>query len=453
MSDPRTCIVIGGGLAGIAAALRLADRGDHVTLLESRARLGGATASFPRGGLTVDNGHHVFLRCYGRYRSLLARLGVSALVEVQPRLDIPVDVDGIRTRLRRGRSGPAPMHLLPALTGYRALTWRERAAAVRAATALRHVDPEDPATDDTAFGPWLRDHGQSSPAIGRLWGLITVAALNLDPADASLALAAKVFGTGLLDAVAAGDLGLPLAPLGRLHDEAPRAVLGRIGVDVRLRSRVRRVEPAGPDGGFVVRTSGGDVGGDAVVCAVPHAQAYRVLPPGTSPQQEQWHRLGASPIVNVHAHFDRPVLDVPMLATPDSPLQFLFDKTTVAGADRGQYVVASLSAADDVVRSPVEDVLARALPELRAALPGARHAQLLDAFVTREPAATFRQQAGTLRYRPAAHTAVPGLAIAGAWADTGWPDTMEGAVRSGQAAAAALENVAEHHPRTTEVPA
>ena len=190
-------MVAGSGLAGLTAACDLADAGVSVTLLESRARLGGATFSFQRGGMTVDNGQHVVLRCCTAYLRLLERLGSSAGMAVQERFRVPVLAPGGRfTELRR-IDVPAPLHLLPAIARYRALRPIDRARVLRAALALRSLDPDDESLDSHNFGDWLARHGQNDETRDRLWNLITVAALNGHVSQVSLASAAKVFGTEL----------------------------------------------------------------------------------------------------------------------------------------------------------------------------------------------------------------------------------------------------------------
>jgi hydroxysqualene dehydroxylase len=189
-------VVVGGGLAGIAAAIRLAERGRAVRLLERRTRLGGQASSLEHTGLVADTGQHIFLRCYHAYRALLDRMGVSDLVELQDRLDITVLLSGgRRARLRRGRL-PAPWHVVPALARYAGLSPTERVCALLAGQVLRQVDPDNPASDQQTLGGWLRDHHQSARTVRRLWGLIAVAALNLHPDQGSLALAARVFRPG-----------------------------------------------------------------------------------------------------------------------------------------------------------------------------------------------------------------------------------------------------------------
>jgi squalene-associated FAD-dependent desaturase len=420
-------VVVGGGLAGLTAALDLHDAGHEVTVLETRPRLGGLTASFTRGDLVVDTGQHVFLRCCTAYLGLLDRLGVRGDVVLQDRLDIPVWRDGRTTHLRRDQA-PVPLHLTRGLLRYLGLgAFR----AAPAALALGRVDDRSPAVDVESFGAWLHRHGQSDRAIEQLWSLLTVATVNRPVADASLALAAKVVRTGLLETPGGADLGWSAVPLGRLHGEA----FARLLPDVRTGMKVTGISCAAA--GFEVRTPTATLEADAVVLAVPPPVAAELVP--SAVDVAALTQLGSSPIVNVHVHYDRQVLDQPLLATPGSPLQWVFDRTVPSGATTGQYVAASLSAADDWLPMKAADILGQLLPELARVLPAAAGATVLDAFVTREPHATFRQVAGSGALRPPARTTIPGLALAGAWTDTGWPATMEGAVRSGHTAAAVLD--------------
>jgi hydroxysqualene dehydroxylase len=435
--------VIGGGLAGIAAAVRLSDLGLRVTVLESRPELGGATYSFRRGGRTVDTGQHVFLRCYGAYRGLLDRLGATGHIDLQPRFAVPVLLAGRAPHVLARRRLPAPAHLLPALAGYRLLNPAERLAAVRACAALRHVDPDRTDTDTRSFGAWLADHGQGERSIRRLWDLITVAALNAPCAHASLALAARVFRTGLLDSSDAADIGRPRVPLIDLHAVPARRLLDRLGARVHARARVRVIQPE--PGGFRIGLSDGEVVADAVVLAVPHQAATSLVPPAAAPSTGSWHRLGAAPIVNVHLCYARRVTRLTMAAAVESAAQWIFDRSEPG--DDEQHLVVSLSAAQAEIELPATELVSRQRTALAELFPAARDTPVRDAFVTREPRATFRQAAGTRRYRPAPTTRLPGLVLAGAWTDTGWPDTMEGAVRSGREAADTLARQLVSQPR------
>lgn len=437
MTAPRVAVV-GGGLGGLTAAITCADAGADVVLLEAKPRLGGLTCSFPRADLLVDNGQHVFLRCCTRYRALLDRLAVGHLVVLQPRLDIPVVEPGAREHRLRRSGLPAPLHLAGALLRYRALSPRQRLAAIRAAAALRTVDPTDPATDRTSFGDWLARHGQDARTVAALWDLVGVATLNAAADDASLSLAATVVQLGLLTDRAAGDLGWSTVPLQRLHAEPAAAALGAAGAVVRTGTRAQALVATDAGWEVQVRDGGADVLADRVVLALPPRETERLLPPGALPLADGWSReLGAVPIVNVHVVYDRRVLDRPFVAGLGSPVQWVFDRTAQVGLAAGQCLGVSLSAADDLVDLPVARLRELVVPALSQLLPAAETARIIDVFVTREREATFRPRPGSSVLRPGPVTRCPGLLVAGAWTDTGWPATMEGAVRSGEAAAAA----------------
>jgi squalene-associated FAD-dependent desaturase len=431
MSGARVAVV-GAGLAGIAAALELADSGADVTLFEARSRLGGATYSVQRNDHWIDNGQHVLLRCCTAYRAFLARLGVEHLVPIQPRLRIPILREGKPPAFLHRAPLPAPLHLVPTLLRYALLDRRERAGALRASAALRKLDPGDTALDERTFGDWLRDHGQSEAALAELWDLITVPTLNLPAAEASLALATFVFRTGMLDAADASDIGVPTVPLQQLHGDAATAALEAAGAHIVLGAPARAVEPTR------VILDGGAENVDATVVAVPHDAVAQIVPAGVV-DAAALERLGMSPIVNLHVLYDRPVLDEPFAAAAaESPLQWLFDRTDSSGVREGQLVSVSLSSAATEISEPIATLRERYLPAIERLLPNARGADVLDFTATREPRATFRAAPGSARLRPGTRTSAPGLYLAGAWTATGWPATMESAVRSGRAAAAAV---------------
>jgi uncharacterized protein with NAD-binding domain and iron-sulfur cluster len=488
-------VVIGGGLAGITAAIALAKAKHEVTLLEAKPRLGGATMSFNRDGLVIDTGQHVFLRCCTAYRGLLDRLGMTAHAPLQPRFEVTVLAPGKRAVMKRRRV-PAPLHMLPALLGYPFLSTAERLRLTLAALAFRRLNEADPKTDELRLGDWLAAHGQDERTRRVLWDLFSVSSLNVPGDDASLALAAVVVKTGLLGSADAADIGVPALPLGELHGTAAARVLAKLGATVRLATKVAAVESKG-EGEFLIRLArsappvagapapaatdsnaqkapigaaegatepegpsdlvaeeGEVILADAVVLAVPHEQAAKLIPAGALPAEtvDGWAGLGAAPIVNVHVIYDRKVMDVPFAAGVDSPVQWVFDRTRISGmharGDKGQYLAISLSAADEYAGTPVAELREKFVPALAELFPAARDATVTEFFVTREKRATFRQVPGTAKLRPKAATHLPGLVLAGTWTDTGWPDTMEGAVRSGLNAVIALFSPGGTTPRT-----
>jgi hydroxysqualene dehydroxylase len=467
----RRVLVVGGGLAGIAAALDCAGAGASVTLVEVRRRLGGAAYSFEREGLQLDNGQHVFLRCCVAYRALLARLGSERLTSVQPRLEIPVLGPGHAPALLRRGSLPAPLHLAGALARYQYLTLAERLGAARAALGLMRLDPDEQALEEQTFGEWLARRGQGPRTLAALWDLIALPTLNLPAAQASLALAAFVFRTGLLSGADAGDIGFHRATLGQTIGEPAERALRDAGVEVRLGWRAERLvrtasgvevhgrgarrgvadddsesdDRASDDGAAEDGAAGAGAeslevcSADATVLAVPHVRAAGLLEPLLGETASALRGLGSSPIVNLHVVYDRSVSDQAFAAGVGTPVQYVFDRTEAAGAPPGcQYLAVSLSGAEREMGMSADALRARYLPALSELFPRARRASVEFFLATREHAATFRAAPGVGALRPGPRTSVPGLVLAGAWTATGWPATLEGAVLSGHAAAEAV---------------
>jgi len=431
----RRVAVIGGGLAGITAALDCADAGAEVTLVEVRRRLGGAAYSFEREGMRLDNGQHVFLRCCTAYRALLARLGSERHVAVQERLEIPVLSPGRPPVLLRRGTLPPPFHLAGALARYPHLKPHQRLSAALAARALSALDTGAPALDERTLGDWLADLGQGEQSLAALWDLIALPTLNLPAAQASLALGAFVFQTGLLASADAGDIGFHVGTLAEVIGDPAERALAEAEVEYRLGWRaqtLRRVE-----GGFEVEAPEGEgLSAEAVVVALPHARAAGLIEPLLPRRAEAIRGLGSSPIVNLHILYDRVVCEHPFAAGVGTPVQYLFDRGVAAGAPPGcQYLAVSLSGAEREMQLSVAQLRERYVPALQALLPAARGGRVESFLVTREHAATFRAAPGTAALRPGPETDVPGLALAGTWTATGWPATLESAVMSGHAAA------------------
>jgi squalene-associated FAD-dependent desaturase len=437
-------VVIGGGLAGIAAALDCADAGAEVTLVEVRRRLGGAAYSFERDGMRLDNGQHVFLRCCTAYRALLARFGSERHVAVQERLRIPVISPGKPTVVLRRGTLPPPLHLAGALARYPHLRPAQRLSAALAARALAAIDTSDPELDRRTLGDWLADLGQSEQSLAALWDLIALPTLNLRAAEASLALGAFVFQTGLLASADAGDIGFHVGTLADVIGDPAETALIEAGVEFRLGWRAGLVRRLGD--GFEVERGGeegeGGEGGrdglsaDAVIVALPHGRAAGLIEPLLPQRAQAIRSLGSSPIVNLHVVYDRVVCEQPFAAGVGTPVQYVFDRSAAAGAPPGtQYLAVSLSGADREMRIGVDELREQYLPAIEELLPAARGANVESFLATREHAATFRASPGTAALRPGPDSGIAGLALAGTWTATGWPATLESAVISGHAAA------------------
>jgi squalene-associated FAD-dependent desaturase len=392
--------VVGGGLAGLSAALELVDSGHEVAVYEARPTLGGAVQTLPRREgdpePPPDNGQHIALGCFTEYVRFLKRIGESGSVR-RLRLELPV-VD------ERGRVATIKRSPL-ALLRYRHISLRERIGVARA--LLRWG-----ASAEGTFGDELRRRGQSEPAIERFWDVFIRPALNLRAEEASAAAGVFTVQTALLGDAGDADLLLPVRPLGEMHGEAAGRALEAAGATFETDSRVDDVD---------------SLDADAVIVAVPPAESARLL---GEPEPELEH----SPIVSVHLCFDRPLLKWPLVALLGSPAHWVFNRGLLTGG-RPEYLTVVSSGAPEL-----EALRGRELVDLIASAVTERlgDAELTWSRVSREPNATIAVRPGSEKHRPGPETSRPNVVRAGAWTATGWPATMEGAVRSGRAAARAL---------------
>lgn len=411
-------VVIGGGLAGLAAALDLVHAGKEVTLLEARPTLGGAVQTLPaREGdpdPPPDNGQHIALGCCEAYLAFLETVGSAGKVSRRP-LALPViDEQGRVATIRPG---------LLNLLRYRHLSLRDRLAIAWASLRLRRLRPDE--HDGETVAALLGRLGCSPRAIERFFEVFLRPALNLRCAEASAALGLFTVQTALLGGRSAGDLILPAAPLGEMHGDAAGRALAQAGAEVRTSARVLALEE-----GAAVLAGGEAVEGDAFVVALPPSEAARLL-------GEEDPNLGHSPIISAHLLLDRRILPYPLAALLSSPAHWVFDRGALTGREpeRGQYLTVVSSGAPELL-----EVRGRELVDLFASELTGRlgPAELLWSRVSREPAATFAGRPGQAARRRGTATGRPHVVRAGAWTQTGWPATMEGAVRSGRAAARAL---------------
>ena len=436
--------IIGAGLAGLAAGLELADRGHEVELLERRPWAGGATYSFrdEETGDAVDNGQHLFMACTTAYRAFLERLGTLDLTWRQERLHVPVfDREGRRSDLWAANL-PLGLHLAPALLRYRHLGWRQKAQVARAFLALQFLPVHERGRlERITFGEWLRERKQSPDTIREFWDFLVIPTLNCRADQASASQAIFVLEEGFQKDPGAAALAVPAAGLSALHVEpAIRAIEARGGA-VSPRAGVERIKVE--DGRFAALAlrDGERRTYDACVSALA---PWRLLPllPERLRGEAPFAALAAfepAPILNLHLWFDRPVADFHVAAFIRSEAQWVFNRSRLGGEDEsgGQRLVLSISAPGDLFALSQEQVCERVLPQLREALPAAREARLVRSRVTKEPEATFLPSPNLAR--PGPRTPIPNLFLAGAYTNTGWPATMESAVRSGLAAARAAD--------------
>ncbi len=446
-SDRSSVVVVGGGLAGIAAAVRLADRGLAVTLIETRKRLGGRATSFvdPATGQVLDNCQHVLMGCCTGLLDLYDRLGVADQIRWYRRLYF-AGKPGVIDQLEADDL-PAPLHLTQALMGFRLFSLVEKAAIARGMLAIMRLGTIGrDKLSDTTFAQWLSDHHQPQGAVDKFWSVIVISALNELPERVSAAYAVQVFQEGFLASEQAYVMGLASVPLVRLYDAAGR-VIEDAGGRVLLSTGA---EGFAFDGQRVtgVRLANGNVlGADQFVSAVPHDRLIKLCPEPmrqADARLQPLEQIETSPIIGIHMWFDspqgQPLMTLPHLVLTQSPLQWVFNK----GYDDqlgGQHLHGVISAAHDLVNAPADQILEMAVGEVYKTLWHRRAGsapRLVHGRVIKEKRATFSAVPGIDRLRPGAAGRIVNLYLAGDWCDTGWPATMEGAVRSGYTAAAAV---------------
>lgn len=455
LSEPNHVVVLGGGVAGIAAAVRLADAGAAVTLLEMSPRLGGRATSRPdpkARGAELDNCQHVVMHCCTEILDLYDTLGVGDQLDWHDRFHF-VHADGTRDTLARGWL-PAPLHLAGSFLRWRGLGWRDKVAIAGALLRMRRLSAaQRGGLNGCTFGDWLRG-GPGPPsarAWERFWEPTVVSACNLGGDAVAAGYAIQVFVDGMMAGRRGYEMGLSRVPLARLYDPAA-ARLARAGGRVRFGARVKSLVLDRTPGRARVRAvglaDGEQLDAEWVVSALPADALARVLPEGAGvldPRLARLDELGASPIVGLHLWLTDAAggplpMPVPHLALTGSALHWLFDRG-VDAEPAGRHLHGVISGAESLAGCPAVELLELALAEVRRVVPGAADALLVDGRVVVERRATFAAVPGVDALRPVAGSSAAGLSnlwLAGDWTATGWPATMEGAARSGRAAARAV---------------
>lgn len=413
---PRVKIV-GGGLAGLAAAVRLGEAGLDVDIHEARPFLGGRAASYrltpsDPDSEHIDNCQHVLLRCCTELMDFYRRCGVADRIAFQSTLHL-VGRGGTHDSIFRDPL-PAPLHLARSLLQMRGLGWRDKLSLIRCMRAVPRARKRED-IDEITFADWLRQQGATTRSVAYFWRPVIVSALNEEPERASALPALQVFGEGLLGTRTSYEMGVPAVPLDELYSPA---LAGRLGPSVRLHlgSKVKAIDPLQREADFYVS-------------AVPFDRVATLIPElGIDDQLEQFQ---TSPIVGIHLWFDKPITEFKHAMLVDGEVQWIFHKG-------GGYYLGVVSAARNLVRVSSAEIVERAVAQLRDTFAGAKKATLQHSRVIKEVKATYSAVPGLERMRPGPNTRFSNVFLAGDWTDTNWPATMEGAVRSGYSAAAAV---------------
>jgi len=431
--------VVGGGLAGLAAGCALASSGFHVTLFERRPYLGGRASSYehPGTGEVVDNCQHVLLGCCTNLIQFYQRLGVESKIHWYDRLTFLEP--GGRASVIAPSKLPAPFHTAPAFLRAACLNFSDKLSIAAAMAALAPATPRD---TGESFWTWLHRHGQTQQAIERFWKPVLVSALNEELDRMSVPYAAQVVRESFLKSAAAGRMGVPTVPLTELYSVAGDYIAAH-GGEIRVRCSVESFL-AEPDH-VKLLVLGEETSFDFGLFAVPFDVLSRILPQTSTaePLRQVLARFETSPITGIHLWFDRQITDLDHAVLLDRTIQWMFHKSKILGRDEsGSYVELVVSSSKTLVEKSRAEIIELALAELREFFPGAREAKLVKSTVIKEVHATYSPRPGVDVYRPRPETVWPKVFLAGDWTATGWPATMEGAVRSGYLAAESVARVA-----------
>jgi zeta-carotene desaturase len=412
--------IAGGGLAGLAAAAALGGAGFEIDLFEARPFLGGRATSYPvpaspeEEAETIDNCQHVLLRCCINLLNFYERLGAREQIRFYREFYF-IEPGGQISVLRRGRL-PAPFHFTGSFLRLRCLDRHDKIAIAKALMALRRERTRRKDLDRISMLDWLNQKRQTPRAIDRFWRQVLVSAVNEDLDRMAAVHGFQVFWLGFLARADSYEMGVPAVPLGHLYAAEAWQKLGNVRIHFRC-----PVERIGAEG-FTV--GGQPVSADYYICALPFERLEAV--------GLEAPRLEHSPITGVHLWFDREITTMPHATLLDRTMQWMFNK------DGGRYLQLVVSASRDLTNLSRSDIIDMAVGDLRLYFPRVREARLLKAHVVKEQRATFSAAPETESLRPGAVSRFPNLFLAGDWTRTGWPATMEGAVRSGYLAAEAV---------------
>jgi squalene-associated FAD-dependent desaturase len=437
-------LIIGGGFAGLAAAVALTEAGCPVRLLEQKPFLGGRARSFlnPATGSVVDNGQHILMGCYHSTLRFLATIETLDRVHFQKGLTVHFLERNGRLTVLQCPTLPSPWHVLLGVLRSRSFTFRDKLEILRLGGRLQWAKAMNQGSKAVSVREWLTQLGQSQHLQRNFWDLFCLAALNEDPSVASGALFARVLRSALFTSSADSRIGIPRVGLSDVYVDAATAYVRARGGQVECSRSVASLLVGKGECQGVRLFSGEEIEAARVLSAVPWFQLARVLP-GELVRREPFFApfisLRPAPIISIHLWFDRPITELDFVGLRGTTLQWLFNKGNILGSGEN-YISLVLSGARQHIDRAKEELLAAALLELGDLFPVAQKAQLLHSLVIKERFATFSPSCEAEPLRPHARTPVRGLYLAGDWTATGLPATIESAVQSGYTAAGCIQD-------------
>jgi squalene-associated FAD-dependent desaturase len=429
LSSPKNVAVVGGGLAGLATALALGTADQRVTVYEARPFIGGRATSYPlntpdeEGAVTIDNCQHVLLRCCTNLIDFYRRLGVDDRIEFH-REFYWIEPGGRLSTMKRGLL-PAPLHFTESFAKLRFLSLADKMSVASGLLSVKYEYKKRADLESITMLDWLREKGQSKRAIERFWNQVLVSAINEDLDRMAAIHGLQVFYLGFLSRANSYEMGIPAVPLGELYSEEVWSRFPTVKIEHKAPVEQVRIEGGRVTGAVA---SGRSIAADAYVLAVPF-ERLKALAPGL---EFDYSQFSHSPITGIHLWFDRPITELPHATLLDRTIQWMFNK------EGGKHIQLVVSASRSLTEMPRGDVIAMGLKELAEFFPKAKEAKLERAHVVKEVRATFCAGPGLEAKRPVSATSLPNLFLAGDWTRSGWPATMEGAVRSGYLAAEAV---------------
>jgi len=459
MASKPTVIVMGGGVSGVATSIYLGELGYQVTLVEGRKFLGGRAFSFRwKGGLIpIDNGQHIILGCCEYFLNFTEKIGSLCQWNFQPRLNIPI-------RDKTGKLGylktsflPYPFHFIPSLLRYPKIGLWDKLNIARVMLIAKFTDTSDANIGNISFYDWLKRYHQSERAIKCFWELLIKPVVNDNLVNVNASVGLMFVNVGLLGSKDSAKIACSKKGLTESIGKPSTDYLNRLGCRMHFGSYVKRLEMVDGRISGVYLNSGKFLKSSLIVSALPFDSLVKILNLSNIP----WHNISHSiqeltwsPIVNVYVWYDRPVMHEEFCMVLDSPLEWVFNRTAIldtntddashdCATDRGYCICISVSAAREYINWTKEDIIRFFCDEMESVFIGANEAKILDAVVVKQPKATICYQIGTNAARPSCSTSIHNLFIAGDWSDTGWPSTMEGAVRSGYRVAQHIQDLDE----------